>query len=63
MNNQVISKNNNLIFDLLNHWKKFIQSVTIRNKGTALQYECRLSSFERFLKEKYKVNLDELIKK
>jgi hypothetical protein len=43
--------------------KKFIQSVTIRNKGTVVQYECRLSFFERFLKEKYKVNLDELIKK
>ena len=43
--------------------KKFIQSVTVRNKITAIQYNSRLLIFERFLKKNYKINLDILIQK
>ena len=43
--------------------KKFIQSVTVRNKITAIQYNSRLLIFERFLKKNYKINLDNLIQK
>ena len=43
--------------------KKFIQSVTVRNKITAIQYNSRLLIFERCLKKNYKINLDILIQK
>ena len=43
--------------------EKFIKSVTVRNKRTAYQYNFRLLFFEKFLKEKYGTNLDELIQK
>jgi integrase len=62
-NTQIITNSkqfNNLSSDSL---KKFIQSVTVRNKRTAVQYNFRISFFERFLKENYKMNLDELLQK
>jgi integrase len=37
--------------------------VTVRNKGTAKQYNFRIVLFEKFVKEKYGINLDELIQK
>ena len=43
--------------------EKFIKSVTIRNKKTAVQYNFRIVLFEKFVKEKYGINLDELIQK
>src|SRR5688572_14325121 len=63
-NTQVIAKSKQQ-FDIQpsESLKKFIQSVTIRNKRTAFQYNFRLSFFERFLKENYKINLDGLIQK
>jgi integrase len=43
--------------------EKFIKSVTVRNKRTAVQYNFRIALFEKFVKEKYKISLDELLKK
>ena len=43
--------------------EKFIKSVTVRNKKTAVQYNFRIVLFEKFVKEKYGINLDELIQK
>jgi len=37
--------------------------VTVRNKGTAKEYNFRIVLFEKFVKEKYGINLDELIQK
>ena len=57
-NIQVIAKSKQFNIQSSESLKKFIQSVTIRNKRTAVQYNFPLSFFERFLKEKYKINLD-----
>jgi hypothetical protein len=62
-NIQVITKSNQFDIQSSDLLKKFIQSVTIRNKRTAVQYNFRLSFFERFLNEKYKINLDVLLQK
>ena len=62
-NIQVIAKSKQFNIQSSESLKKFIQSVTIRNKRTAVQYNFRLSFFERFLKEKYKINLDVLLQK
>ena len=62
-NIQVITKSNQFDIQSSDSLKKFIQSVTIRNKRTAVQYNFRLSFFERFLNEKYKINLDVLLQK
>ena len=40
---------------------KFIGSVSIRNKNTAKQYHLRLLLFVKFVKEKYKTTMDNLI--
>jgi integrase len=40
---------------------KFIKSVTVRNKNTARQYHLRLSLFAKFIKEKYKIDLDKFL--
>jgi hypothetical protein len=62
-NIQVITKSNQFDIQSSDSLKKFIQSVIIRNKRTAVQYNFRLSFFERFLNEKYKINLDVLLQK
>ena len=62
-NIQVITKSNQFDIQSSDSLKKFIRSVTIRNKRTAVQYNFRLSFFERFLNEKYKINLDVLLQK
>ena len=62
-NIQVITKSKQFDIQSSESLKKFIQNVTIRNKRTAVQYNFRLSFFERFLKEKYKINLDVLLQK
>ena len=40
---------------------KFIDSVSIRNKNTAKQYHVRLLIFAKFVQEKYKMTIDNLI--
>ncbi len=42
---------------------KFINSVSIGNQNTAKTYHSRLLFFDRFIKEKYGILLDELIQK
>ena len=68
MNNQIISTNSNQLVKPNNiqssqSLEKFIKSVTVRNKGTAKEYNFRIVLFEKFVKEKYGINLDELIQK
>ena len=68
MNNQIITNRNQLTKDNINiqsseSLEKFIKSVTVRNKKTAVQYNFRIVLFEKFVKEKYGINLDELIQK
>ena len=40
---------------------KFIDSVSIRNKNTAKQYHVRFLIFAKFVEEKYKMTIDDLI--
>ena len=44
---------------------KFIKNISIRNRNTAIQYQSRLLSFERFAKKinDNKSNVDKLIQK
>ena len=68
MNNQIIKNRNQLTKNNINiqsseSLEKFIKSVTVRNKKTAVQYNFRIVLFEKFVKEKYGINLDELIQK
>ena len=43
--------------------RKFINNVSIRNQNTAIQYHSRLLFFAKFAKEKYGINLNEMIQK
>jgi integrase len=68
LNNQIIFTNNNQFvrtnkIQSSQSLEKFIKSVTVRNKGTAKEYNFRIVLFEKFVKEKYGINLDELIQK
>jgi integrase len=68
LNNQIIFTNNNQFvktnkIQSSQSLEKFIKSVTVRNKGTAKQYNFRIVLFEKFVNEKYGINLDELIQK
>ena len=68
MNNQIITNRNRLTKNNINiqsseSLEKFIKSVTVRNKKTAVQYNFRIVLFEKFVKEKYGINLDQLLQK
>ncbi len=59
-NNKRISKHNNIRSELI---QKYIKSASIRNENTAIQYQSRLLTFEKFIEKTYRIDTDIFIQK